>query len=455
MPPFRCSIDCIIFFINLQENTNLNYNEGISVSRPVIFSTMQQSVPPRYRWQLLALLFCAYFFHQADRAIFGIVLPSIKGELNLTDTQLGWSATILFLITALMVPVAGFLGDRWSKKWIITISIIFWSIATSLTGTAKGLWGIIAFRSVATSGSESFYGPASTALIAAYHQKTRAIALSIHQASLYFGIMISGFLAGWIADMFGWRSAFYLFGCCGILLGISFIFLLRDAPKTAPSAKVPQEKPLPPFEAIKRIVRIPTALLLTVGFTAIVFVNNAYLTWSPAFIKAKFDLSQTEAGGYTMLYHHLAALCGVLLGGMLADYLVPKFPRFRLLLQTTAMFLGAPMIFCFGWLPSLTLVWTATFLFGFLRGLYESNTHAAMFDVIPAQLRSTVVGLMIMTAFLIGSLSPLLLGYLSDQYPDEGLGLTYGFSILSMAWVIGGLCLLTALCFTFKKDKRG
>jgi len=98
------------------------------------------------------------------------------------------------------------------------------------------------------------------------------------------------------------------------------------------------------------------------------------------------------------------------------------------------------------------MVWGATFIFGFVRGLYESNTHAAMFDVIPAHLRSTVVGLMIMAAFLIGSLSPLLLGLLGDRF-GTAQGLAYGFSLLSLAWLIGGCCLFTALLFTFKNDR--
>ncbi|MDR0611495.1 MAG: hypothetical protein LBG58_15410 [Planctomycetaceae bacterium] len=50
-----------------------------------------------YRWELLFLLFCAYFLHQADRAIFGVLLPSIKSELGLSDTQLGLTAVFGWL----------------------------------------------------------------------------------------------------------------------------------------------------------------------------------------------------------------------------------------------------------------------------------------------------------------------------------------------------------------------
>ena len=201
-----------------------------------------------------------------------------------------------------------------------------------------------------------------------------------------------------------------------------------------------------------RLVRIPTVLLLTVGFTAVVVVNNAFLIWIPSFIEVKFDLSQKAAGGYSMLYHHLAALVGVLVGGVLADRLSSRFPRFRLALQSSTMLMGAPMIYLMGRVDVLTSLWLVIAAFGLMRGLYESNTHAAMFDVVPPNLRATVVGLMIMTAFLIGSLPPLFLGYLAEHFgPEKGLAL--GFQILSAVWLIGGCCILAAFCFTLKKDR--
>ena len=69
-----------------------------------------------YKWELLILLFFAYFFHQADRAIFGVVAGDIQTDLGLSDTQIGLTAFVLFFTLALMVPIAGFVGDRFSRK---------------------------------------------------------------------------------------------------------------------------------------------------------------------------------------------------------------------------------------------------------------------------------------------------------------------------------------------------
>lgn len=401
-----------------------------------------------YRWELLALLFCAYFFHQGDRAIFGVVLPLIKADLALSDAQLGLVGSVLFFTLAVMMPLTGYLGDIWSRKWLITGSLIFWSLATMATGLAGGVISLIAFRSVATAGGESFYAPAACSLLAQFHQKTRALALSIHQCSLYIGVITSGFLGGYVASQWGWRSAFYLFGAGGVFLGVVFCFRLKNSPRASVDGAGGR---IGPFEALGVLFRTPTALLLTIGFTAIVFVNNAYLVWAPTLVQEKFRLSLTAAGGYSMLYHHLTALVGILIGGPLSDMLAPRRRQFRLELQSASMLLAAPAILGIGLSGSLLGTWLGMAAMGLCRGLYESNTQASLFDVVPARFRASAIAMMVMLAFLVGSTSPWLLGMCGTLFAD-GCGLSYGFAMLSVAYLLGGLAVLAALKFTFHRD---
>jgi MFS transporter, Spinster family, sphingosine-1-phosphate transporter len=391
------------------------------------------------------------FFHQGDRAIFGIVLPAIKSDLQLTDSQLGLVGSVLFFMLAVMMPISGYLGDVWNKKWIITGSLVFWSAATMFTGLATGLTGLVVFRSVATAGGESFYTPAAYPLLAKHHKKTRAFAMSVHQGSLYFGVMVSGFLGGFIADRWGWRSAFYVFGGFGILLGFLFCWRLQSSPAESHGVGANVSGRSSPWMTLSLLFRTPTALLLTIGFTSIVFVNNAYIVWAPAFLREKYGLSLADAGGYAMFYHHLAALVGILVGGKISDAMVVTRPKFRLQLMCAAMFLGAPAIFFMGLASGLTFTCLAMGIFGLFRGLYESNTHAALFDVVAPQYRASAVGVMVMVAFLAGSISPWLMGHINDVFP-LGQGLSYGFAALSGTYLLGGLAILCAAKFTFHKD---
>ena len=437
-----------------------------------------------YKWLLLAMLSCAFFFHQADRALFGLLTIPIQEELHLTDVQIGWINTVLSWTLALMTTVAGFCGDRFSRKWLITGSLMFWSLMTvgmgfvgnfTLLGIGISAYAcVMFFRSIATGGGESFYAPSAYALIAVHHKETRSVALSVHQAALYIGLMTSGALVAWILhglkgsawveSCFGtlgyWRPVFIIFGALGFLLGVLFIFFLRDGRdhrdhREGREEEEKQAKP-PLMEGLKAYFCNPSALLATSGFIAIVFVNNAYLFWAPKFVAQKFaaelgDSAVATAGNGTMLYHHVCAFAAIMAGGFLTDALVKRYPRFRLLFQSCALFLGAPALVFVAYAPSVSATWAAVALYGVFRGFFEVNTHASLFDVVAPKYRSTAVGLLNMLAFFFGGLSGILMGHLSRSQGVAGFEL--GFALMGGVYAVAGCLMLCSLLFTFKRNR--
>jgi len=402
---------------------------------------------------MLGLLCLAFFFHQGDRAIYGVVETAIQRDLQLDESEIGLVASILFWTIAVMTPIAGYLGDMLRKKVMITGALIFWSSTTALTGLSGGFFSLAMLRSVATGGSESFYAPPAYALLARFHQKTRALAMSLHQAALYIGVMTSGLIGGYIAELWGWRSVFYVYGGAGILIGMVFVFRLKDDRdfaggdgETPPAARPKWENPL---RSLSLIFRTPTALLLATGFTAVVFVNNAYVVFAPRFLHETFGLDMLQAGTYAMFFHHAAALAGVLVGGPLSDAMARRVAGGRLRIQTVTMFLGAAAIAYMGLGGSVWAACAGMALFGLFRGLYESNTHASLFEVIEPKYRSSAVGAMVMMAFLIGAFAPWLMGILRHkQFPIASI-----FAGYSLAYIVGGVAVGLALLVFYRRDR--
>ena len=81
------------------------------------------------------MLLLVYTFNFIDRIILGILVPPIKAELHLTDTELGLLGGTAFALfyTGLGVPM-GWLADRVNRKWIIAISLSLWSAFSAATG---------------------------------------------------------------------------------------------------------------------------------------------------------------------------------------------------------------------------------------------------------------------------------------------------------------------------------
>jgi MFS family permease len=395
-----------------------------------------------YKWELLTLLWIAFFLNQADRQIFSVVLPLIKADLKLTDAQLGLIASSLVWTYGVLVPVAGFIGDRWSRRNIIGFSLFFWSIATLSTGLCSTLIQFVLLRGIATGGGEAFYAPAANALISEEHTKRRSFALAIHQTAVYFGIILSGLIAGYIGQLYGWRNAFYLFGGVGIVIAaIIFRRLKRDMP-----AQVEEKVSI--AATAKIVAKKPTIILLTAAFASMVFVNVGFLTWMPSLLIEKFGLSLTQAGFSSMFYHHLGAFIGVIIGGAIADKFSKINPRNRLVVQAAALLCGAPFIYWIGMSLTSVTTYIALFFFGVFRGAYDSNIFASLYEVVKPAIRSSASGLMLMLAFLVGAFAPYLLGVLKPT-----LGLAEGMSRLWMCYALGGTLIMVAIIFFFKKDK--
>lgn len=391
------------------------------------FNTMK-GIHKHYKWEVLALLWMAYLLNQADRQVFNTVLPQIKDAFDIGNTEVGLIATIFNLCYAVMVPLGGLAGDRLSRKWVTTIAILFWSVATMFTGLASGVIMLILLRSVATGGGEAFFGPANYSLLGQYHTDTRARAMSIHQTSYYVGVILAGWLAGYIADKLGWQYSFIIFGAAGVIWGIIMAIRLKDKKEVdmggsgAVAAPTDEKKP-GILDGFKTVFTTPTALMLTIGFSGFIFVITGYMTWVPAFLKEEFGMSTADAGLHSMLWTYIAAFAGVLLAGTLSDKFAVRDRKIRMVIQGVGLLLGAAFLFFVDANTSLWIIYACFAGWGFFRAFFDANIYTVLYDVTPARLHASCSSALITTGFAVGALAPVILGMLIPE-PETIVSLT-------------------------------
>ena len=403
-----------------------------------------------YKWEIIFLLWVAYFLNQADRQVFNTVLPHIQEYLGATDATMGLISTCFNIFFACTVPFAGYFADRLSRSKIIIFSVALFSVATMFTGYASTVVLMILMRSIATGVGEAIFGPTYPAIIAEYHDgSTRARAMSIHQTAYYIGVIASGFLAGLIADKMGWQYSFLIFGAAGVLF--TFVLLLRLRDKSPAQQKTETTQSAKPsfFEAMAAIFKVPTAVCMIFGFTSLIFVLTGYLTWMPKCLMETFNLSAASAGFNSMFWTHAAAFVGVLVAGSLSDKLAASKGggKNRLILQAGGLLLAAPCIVLMGLSKEIWVVYAALAGFGFFRAFFDANTYSILYDVISERYHYSSSAVLQMFGFGMGSLAPLILGLMSPK-----LGLSGGIATLSVIWVVAGVVLLVAKFCFFDKD---
>lgn len=403
-----------------------------------------------YKWEIIFLLWVAYFLNQADRQVFNTVLPHIQEFLGATDATMGLISTCFNIFFACTVPFAGYFADRLSRSKIIIFSVALFSVATMFTGYASTVVLMILMRSIATGVGEAIFGPTYPAIIAEYHDgSTRARAMSIHQTAYYIGVIASGFLAGLIADKMGWQYSFLIFGAAGVLFTFVLILRLRDKSPAQQKTETTQSAKPSFFEAMAAIFKVPTAVCMIFGFTSLIFVLTGYLTWMPKCLMETFNLSAASAGFNSMFWTHAAAFVGVLVAGSLSDKLAASKGggKNRLILQAGGLLLAAPCIVLMGLSKEIWVVYAALAGFGFFRAFFDANTYSILYDVISERYHSSSSAVLQMFGFGMGSLAPLILGLMSPK-----LGLSGGIATLSVIWVVAGVVLLVAKFCFFDKD---
>ncbi len=410
---------------------------------------MQPKKTNLYPWLALAFFWFIYFLNQADRQVLFSVLPLIKVELHLTDTQLGLMSSAFFWVYAILVPLAGTLGDVVSRKRLIVTAFLIWSSATAASGFAMGFLSLVICRSTTAFG-EAFYYPSANSMISDYHgEKTRATAMAIHQTSAYAGIIVSGALAGYVGSVYGWRAAFLTFGAAGIAIALITSILLRE-PKRGQSEQAGSLGPSTSLrERMDETFRTPTATILTLAFLGMTLVNTAYSTWTPTLLVRKFGFSLAQAGFNATFWHLAGAALGVLVGGRIGDSMAARSVVSRPAIQSAGLLLGAPFIFLLGRSDSKAVVFVSLCLFGVFRGLYESNLFASLYEVIRPQSRATSTGIMIGAAYFGGGFAPLVIGWLSDR-----MALGSALSDMSLCYVASGIIIALDCLLFFRNDSR-
>ncbi|WP_394796935.1 MFS transporter [Armatimonas sp.] len=400
-----------------------------------------------YKWHVVVMLWFICFFNYADRQAISAVFPVLQKEFGFDKLQLGLIGSAFMWVYAAGAPLAGFIGDRVRRKDLILGGCIFWSLVTMATGWCGKLWHFVTVRALEGFG-ETFYFPASMSLVSDYHDKTtRSRAMAAHQSSVYAGTVLGSWIGAVMAESFGWRSGFYLFGGLGLVLALLLYKILREPVRgeseRPQSADVPASLPL--GETLRAIFRTPVVPLLMLGFLGANFVATIFLTWTPTFLVEKFGFKLAAAGLSGAAFIHLASAVSVPLAGFLADKLSQKHRGGRILIQATGLLLGAGFVWGIGHATTIPLVIFAMTAFGLCKGFYDSGIFASLYDNIEPRARGTAAGIMNTVGWGGGALGPLFIGWASKNGTGTEIqNMSNAIGLGAIAYVIAAVLLLTA-----------
>jgi predicted MFS family arabinose efflux permease len=393
-----------------------------------------------YRRYVLGLLAVVYVFNFTDRQILAILLQPIKVELLLSDTQLGLISGIAFALfyATLGIPIAR-MADRYSRVNIISISIFLWSLMTALSGMAANFTQLLLARIGVGVGEAGCTPPAHSLLSDYYAKENRASALSVYSLGLPIGSFLGLFAGGWVAQLYGWRAAFFIVGLPGLILAVLVKLTIREPARGLADGKASADRSAPPLaQVLKFLWSRKSFRHMTIATALLAFGGFAAATWIPPFLIRSHGMGLGEIGTWLALLSIVSGVAGTLGGGFLGDRLAKRDIRWYVWLPAIALVIGAPLSIAGLLVQDKYLALTLLILPTASYSVYIGPVMGLIQRMVALRIRALSVAVFLFFTNLIGmGGGPLVIGYVSDltrQWFGED-SLRYALMVIAIAVV--------------------
>ncbi|WKY09589.1 hypothetical protein Q1695_002167 [Nippostrongylus brasiliensis] len=419
-----------------------------------------------------------------DRYTIAGVLTDIQAFYKINDAQGGLLQTVFMIFFMICSPVCGFLGDRYVRKWIIAVGIVVW-VAAVLASTfipANLFWLFLLFRGIVGVGEASYAVITPSIIADMFTGETRSRMLMFFYFAIPCGSGMGFMVGSAVASLTGdWR-----WGVSGIICLAMIIFYIQEPErgraereKGEIATKVVNTSYI---DDLKSLVKNPTYVFSTAGYTAIVFVVGTLTWWAPTAIEHNYDIKHPSNGTdandngaqVNLVFGALTCIggiAGVAIGSMLSSFLRTGFGPFRYVqtVRSDAVVCGLgaliavpSLYFALHEIPhSMTVCWILMFITITTTCFnWATNVDMLIAVVIPSR-RNVANSWQILLSHMFGDASgPYIIGLISDAIRgDDDTPEGHFHSLIVSFYLPNVLLVVSAVLFfiaayTFVRDQK-
>jgi MFS family permease len=414
----------------------------------------------RYAAYLISVLFLAWVMAFLDRQIVTLLLPSLKADLGVSDTQVSLIQGIAFAsIYAVAGMPLGWVADRTNRRNLLVAGIAFWSLATMACGLATEFWQLFAAR-MAVGLGEACLAPACVSMMADYFRpEQRGRAMGLMQAGTPVGSAASLFVGGWLLSALAtgggpaalvpegwapWKVVFLVIGAPGLLVA-ALVATLREPPRRTRPAPAGQAAVAGiGFLPFLRAHRLTLGLFLT-AYSSVFVLGYAVSSWAPTVLMRIYGMAPKEAGA---LYGTMLLLCSATAGicsGLLSDALVRRRPlEGRLYIPLIGLPVAIAALLVLTTAQSAVVFSSALAVMTFLMSFVATSSYPALQDFAPSHLRGRLVALLLLLGNLVGlGCGPTFVALVTDRVFADEMMLQRSVGLVGL--ISASLALLLAL----------
>ena len=360
----------------------------------------------------LALLTALNLLNYIDRNVLYAVQDMVKAEFHRSDAAFGFLTSVFFIFYMISAPFMGPLSVRFSRKPVIIVGALVWSLATLLTAITKNFDELLLRHTLVGVGEASFVILSPTFVADMFPEEKRGRVMGIFYLAIPVGSALGYLIGGVLGSKYGWRFPFYVGAAPGVVLAFLLLFIpepplgqFDDAPHNAPER-----------DTLKGLFRNPAFLTATLGMAMMTFALGGLQVWMPTFLHRVHGFSLRDA---SILFGASVIACGLtasVLGGWLSDWLLKRTKSAHYLVSAVSLGLGIPAM-CLALFASGKVMIVGMFAAEFLLLLNTGPLNAAVISAVGPHVRALALAVNIFIFHLLGDVpSASLIGWMSDNY---------------------------------------
>lgn len=286
------------------------------------------------RWWIVWTLFFSTVINYVNRQALSYLWPVISQELHLSDTDYSAIVSAFQVAYAVMWLVGGALLDVIGTRLGLAIAMVWWSVAGMLTALANSVFSFSVFRVLVGIGEGCNWPGASKVVAEWFPARQRGLAVAIFDSGSSVGGLVGALLVTWLADVYGWRSAFVACGFLGFLwlvLWLTVYYPFQSHPRLSETERNIIESGrdtalVSPQRGIRRylsLLRESNVWGIVLGRSLTDPIWWFYIFWMPQYFSRVHHLNLKQIG-YFMPVMFIAADIGNFTGGLLSGFLIKR-----------------------------------------------------------------------------------------------------------------------------------
>jgi DHA2 family multidrug resistance protein len=185
------------------------------------------------KWIITLTVITASLLELIDTTIVNVALPQIMGNLGATLEDAGWVVTSYAVANVIILPMSGWLGDRFGRKNYFITSILVFTFASFLCGNAHSLTELVAFRILQGLAGGGLLSTAQAILMETWPREELGMATALFGLGAVVGPTVGPTIGGYITDHFSWPWIFYVNIPIGAIAAFFVSTFVRESPKYA------------------------------------------------------------------------------------------------------------------------------------------------------------------------------------------------------------------------------